>query len=154
MLPYHQQLFYKQKQVTDNLQRIAKIDLPEMLPIAGATEIKHYRNKLEYTFATEKYISTEEFRLLKQQGIFPESVGAAGFHARGFFNKVVAIDTCHLQHEPTNLIRKAIEDFARKNNYPFYNIKQHEGWLRNMMVRMATTGEIMVNVVVGYDNKK
>ncbi|MGQ4828591.1 hypothetical protein, partial [Enterococcus faecalis] len=71
-----------------------------------------------------------------------------------FFNKVVAIDTCHLQHEPTNLIRKAIEDFARKNNYPFYNIKQHEGWLRNMMVRIATTGEIMVNLVVGYDNKK
>ncbi|MBA4197136.1 MAG: 23S rRNA (uracil(1939)-C(5))-methyltransferase RlmD [Chitinophaga sp.] len=154
MLPYNKQLFYKQKQVTDNLQRIAKIDLPEILPIVGADAIQQYRNKLEYTFATEKYISTEEFKLLKQQGIFPESIGAAGFHARGFFNKVVAIDTCHLQHEPTNLIRKAIEDFARKNNYPFYNIKQHEGWLRNMMVRIATTGEIMVNLVVGYDNKK
>ncbi|MBS1641001.1 MAG: 23S rRNA (uracil(1939)-C(5))-methyltransferase RlmD [Bacteroidetes bacterium] len=153
MLPYNKQLFYKQKQVTDNLQRIAKIELPEILPIVGANQTKYYRNKLEYTFATEKYISSEEFKLLKQQGIFPEAIGVAGFHARGFFNKVVAIDTCHLQNEPTNLIRKAIEDFARKNNFPFYNIKQHEGWLRNMMVRIATTGEIMINVVVAFYNK-
>jgi 23S rRNA (uracil1939-C5)-methyltransferase len=72
---------------------------------------------------------------------------------RGFFDKVVEIDTCHLQEEPTNLIRKAVAKFAIEHQLPFYNIRQHEGWLRNMFVRDATTGELMVNIVLGMKTK-
>lgn len=155
MLPYEKQLQYKQKQVADNLSRIGRITLPEMMPIIGADETRYYRNKMEYTFATRKYIPTEAFRQMKAEGIDPNELpGAAGFHARGFFDKVVEIDTCHLQEEPTNLIRKFVADYAIKNELPFYDIKQHQGWLRNMFVRNTTTGELMINVVLGYEDKE
>jgi 23S rRNA (uracil1939-C5)-methyltransferase len=155
MLPYQKQLFYKQKQVTDNLTRIAKVQLPPMFDIVGADETKQYRNKLEYTFATKRYIPDNEFKELKSQGAEIKNEGGfGGFHAKGVFDKVVAINECHLQQEPTNELRNAIAAFALENNFPFYDIKQHTGWLRNMMVRIATTGEIMVNIVVGYESKK
>lgn len=155
MLPYEKQLQYKQKQVADNLSRIGRITLPEIMPIIGAKETRYYRNKMEYTFATRKYIPTEAFRQMKAEGIDPNDLpGAAGFHARGFFDKVVEIDTCHLQEEPTNLIRKFVADYAIKNELPFYDIKQHQGWLRNMFVRNTTTGELMINVVLGYEDKE
>lgn len=154
MLPYEKQLFYKQKQVNDNLTRIAKIPLPEMQPIIGAAATREYRNKIEYTFATSKFIPTEEFRKMKENGISPkEQPGAGGFHVRGFFDKVVEIDTCHLQSEPTNLIRKAVAKFGVDNGLPFYNVRSHEGWLRNMFIRNTTTGELMVNVVLGYEDE-
>jgi 23S rRNA (uracil1939-C5)-methyltransferase len=154
MLPYEKQLFYKQKQVNDNLARIAKIPLPEMLPIIGADKTRQYRNKLEYTFATGKFIPTAEFRRMKAEGVsFEDQSGAAGFHVRGFFDKVVEIDTCHLQEEPTNLIRKAVAKFGIDNQLPFYNIKQHHGWLRNMFVRNTTTGELMINIMLGYEDE-
>jgi 23S rRNA (uracil1939-C5)-methyltransferase len=153
MLPYEQQLKYKHKQVVDNLTRIAKVELPEILPILGAPATEGYRNKVEYTFATEKFIPFEEFRAIKAAGNeLAKSPGAGGFHARGFFEKVVEIDTCHLQEEPTNLIRKAVVNFAIENEMPFYNIKQHQGWLRNMFVRNTTTGEWMVNLILGYED--
>lgn len=153
MLPYAKQLFYKQKQVSDHLGRIAKVQLPPMMPIIGADQTSHYRNKMEYTFATGKYIPSEEFRRLKAEGIDPNNhSGVAGFHARGFFDKVVEIDTCHLQEEPTNLIRKAVAGFAIAHGMPFYNTRAHEGWLRNMFVRNSTTGELMINVVLGYED--
>ncbi len=154
MLPYDKQLYYKQKQVSDNLARIAKVQLPQMSPIIGAEKTRHYRNKLEYTFATGKFIPTEEFRRMKAEGIsVKDQPGAAGFHVRGFFDKVVEIDTCHLQDEPTNLIRKAVAQFGIENQMPFYNIRSHEGWLRNMFVRNTTTGELMINLVLGYENE-
>jgi 23S rRNA (uracil1939-C5)-methyltransferase len=154
MLPYEKQLFYKQKQVTDNLTRIAKINLPEIAPIIGADITRGYRNKMEYTFATRKYIPTEEFRKMKAEGVdFNDQPGAAGFHVRGFFDKVVEIDTCHLQEEPTNLIRKAVAAYVLANQLPFYNIKSHEGWIRNLLVRSSTTGELMVNMVIAYEDK-
>jgi 23S rRNA (uracil1939-C5)-methyltransferase len=154
MLPYEKQLFYKQKQVSDNLSRIAKVVLPEMSPIIGAGQTRHYRNKLEYTFATGKFIPTEEFRRMKAEGIsVKDQPGAAGFHVRGFFDKVVEIDTCHLQDEPTNYIRKAVAQFAIDHQLPFYNTRSHEGWLRNMFVRNTTTGELMINVVLGYEDE-
>jgi 23S rRNA (uracil1939-C5)-methyltransferase len=154
MLPYEKQLFYKQKQVSDNLSRIAKVVLPEMSPIIGADQTRHYRNKLEYTFATGKFIPTEEFRRMKAEGIsVKDQPGAAGFHVRGFFDKVVEIDTCHLQDEPTNYIRKAVAQFAIDHQLPFYNTRSHEGWLRNMFVRNTTTGELMINVVLGYEDE-
>lgn len=152
MLPYEKQLFYKHKQVTDNLTRIAKIPLPTIEPIVGAKQTEYYRNKMEYTYATRKYIPTEEFRRMKAAGAdFSNQPGAAGFHVRGFFDKVVEIDTCYLQSEPTNQIRKAIAAFAIEHGLPFYDIKKHEGWIRNLLIRNTSTGELMVNVVMAYD---
>ena len=154
MLPYEKQLFYKQKQVNDNLGRIGKVQLPEISPIIGAEQTRQYRNKLEYTFATGKFIPTEEFRQMKAEGIsVHDQPGAAGFHVRGFFDKVVEIDTCHLQEEPTNFIRKAVAQYAIDHQLPFYNIRLHEGWLRNMFVRNTTTGELMINLVLGYEDE-
>ncbi len=155
MLPYEQQLVYKHKQVTDNLTRIGKIELPDILPIVGAKDTVYYRNKVEYTFATKKFIPADEFNALKAQGLPIVTEGNfAGFHAKGMFDKVVEINNCHLQAEPTNQIRNAITQFCLQHNYPFYDIKNNTGWLRNMMVRIATTGQWMVNIVLGYENEK
>lgn len=156
MLPYNQQLIYKQQQVTDNLQRIGKIPLPEIQPIIGCEAITRYRNKMEYTFSNKRFIPGDEFRQLKAQGIDPRSLpqhGFGGFHAKGVFDKVVEIDICHLQSEPTNKIRKAIAAFAIENNVQFYDAKVHTGWLRNVLVRMAEAGEIMVNIVLAYEDE-
>lgn len=152
MLPYEKQLAYKQKQVSDNLSRIARVPLPPITPIIGADKTRQYRNKMEYTFATGKYIPDAEFKRMKAEGVSMDSPGAAGFHVRGFFDKVVEIDTCHLQEEPTNHIRKAAAAFAIEKGLPFYNIREHHGWLRNMFVRNATTGELMVNILFGYED--
>jgi 23S rRNA (uracil1939-C5)-methyltransferase len=141
MLPYKKQLGYKQKQVEESLRRIGKIQLPEIFPIAGAEATEFYRNKLEYTF------SSKEFTADPTQNHIGS--GASGFHARGWFDKVVEIKKCWLQTEPTNAIRNTIAAFARKNHYSFYDYKLHLGFLRNAQVRICTTGEIMVNVVLG-----
>jgi len=156
MLPYEQQLFYKQKQVADNLKRIGKVALPEISPIIGCEQTTQYRNKLEYTFSTKKFIPDEEFKELKKSHAdIDEAVtqDVAGFHAKGVFDKIVEIDVCHLQPEPTNLLRKTIAGFAKENGFSFYDIKRHKGFLRNVIVRMATTGEIMVNVVFAYEDE-
>ena len=154
MLPYAQQLIYKLQQVVDNLTRIAKIPLPTISAILGAKQTEGYRNKLEYTFATEIYMSFEAFRAMKASGEAPvKSPGDGGFHARGFFEKIVPIDTCYLQEEPTNFMRKAVVQFALDNKMPFYNIKQHQGWLRNMFVRNTTKGEWMINLILGYEDE-
>jgi len=109
---------------------------------------------MEYTFATRKYIPTEEFRRMKAAGAsFENQPGAAGFHVRGFFDKVVEIDTCFLQSEPTNFIRKRIAAFVVERGLPFYDIKKHEGWIRNLLIRNSTIGELMVNVVIAYEDE-
>ena len=159
MLPYEQQLKYKQQQVFDNLSRIGRIQLPPMMPIIGCEKTTGYRNKIEYTFCTKRFIPEEEFRKLKteQPGYFEnggEDAGAyAGFHAKGMYDKVVNIDTCYLQTEPTNALRKAIAEFARQHKYSFYNIAEHHGYLRSMLLRIASTDEIMLNIVFGYEDK-
>jgi 23S rRNA (uracil1939-C5)-methyltransferase len=161
MLPYEQQLVYKHKQVVDNLTRIAKVPLPNIPPIMGALETQGYRNKVEYTFATEKFIPFGEFKAMKvaaeenPAAILPaKAPGVAGFHARGFFEKVVEVDKCYLQKEPTNDLRKAVVDFVIANEMPFYNIKEHRGWVRNMFIRNTTKGEWMVNLILGYEDKE
>ena len=161
MLPYEQQLIYKRKQVVDNLTRIAKVALPPIPEILGAEQTQGYRNKVEYTFATEKFIPFGEFKAMKiaaeenPNAALPAKIpGVAGFHARGFFEKVVEIDRCYLQAEPTNDLRKAVVDFAIDNNMPFYNIKLHTGWVRNMFIRNTTKGEWMVNLILGYEAEK
>lgn len=148
MLPYEKQLFYKRQQVEDNLKRIGKIDLPEIPPVLGAEENKWYRNKLEYTFSAKRFIPDNEF--VKDQ---VNELNAAGFHAKGFFDKIVEIERCWLQQEPSNAIRKALSEFARKNNYSFYDYKLHTGFMRSVLLRICTTGEVMVNIVLGEDNK-
>jgi len=161
MLPYEQQLVYKRKQVVDNLTRIAKVALPPIPEIFGAEQTQGYRNKVEYTFATEKFIPFGEFKAMKiaaeenPNAALPAKIpGVAGFHARGFFEKVVEIDKCYLQSEPTNDLRKAVVDFALENKMPFYNIKLHTGWVRNMFIRNTTKGEWMVNLILGYEAEK
>ena len=159
MLPYAKQLTYKQKQVADNLERIGKLDLPGISAIIGAEETKYYRNKIEYTFGTKEFTKEKPIKdgwgkvTAPSPGIdVPE--GAAGFHAKGFFDKVVDIQTCYLQAEPTNEIRLAVKEFARQNRLPFYDIRNHTGFLRTMQIRLCTTGELMVNIVVAEDDKK
>jgi len=163
MLPYEKQLQYKQQQVTDVLMRIGKVQLPEIYPIIGAEETKYYRNKLEYTFSSKRFIPEPEFKKFQNQneisssGDSTEAVsssgGGAGFHAKGFFDKVVEIETCWLQPEPTNFIRNTIAAFARMNNFSFYDYKLHQGFLRNVLVRICTTGQVMVNIVMGENDQ-
>ena len=153
-LPYEKQLFYKRKQVQDNFERIGKLSFPEIAPIVGCEQTTGYRNKMEYTYSTKKYISQEEMIAIKAAGERYDPTadkGVAGFHAKGFFDRVVEIDTCHLQAEPTNKIRKFIAGFARLRNLPFYDIAAHTGWIRTVQVRNTQSGELMVNVVMGYD---
>jgi len=150
MLPYEKQLEYKQRQVGDNLKRIGKVALPPMLPIIGASQDRFYRNKLEYTFSNRRFLLQSE---LNDPSISTEE-NVAGFHAKGIFDKVIDIKTCYLQDEPTNAIRLAVKEFARSNDYSFYDIKNHQGFLRTMQLRICTTGEIMVNIVFGHEDKE
>lgn len=150
MLPYEQQLAYKSKQVADVLQRIGKVALPPIQPILGAASTRHYRNKIEYTFGNKRFLTSEEIKDETISG----NTDVAGFHARGFFDKVVDIDTCYLQADPTNALRLFIKNFAIEQGWPFYDIRNHTGFLRTMQVRLCTTGEIMVNVVVGEPDEE
>lgn len=150
MLPYEKQLEYKQRQVRDNLQRIGKVELPEMRPIMGAADTRFYRNKMEYTFGNKRFLKKEELNDLSvssQQDV-------VGFHAKGMFDKIVDIDICYLQAEPTNEIRKAIKTFAIQHNYSFYDIRNHTGLMRTMQVRLCATSELMVNIVFGEDDEE
>jgi 23S rRNA (uracil1939-C5)-methyltransferase len=150
MLPYKKQLQYKQKQVEETLKRIGKINLPQILPIVGADQTKFYRNKLEYTFSNRRFLLKSE---LSDPTISPEE-NVAGFHAKGIYDKVIDIKTCWLQDEPTNTIRLTVKEFAKENHYSFYDIKNHQGFMRTLQLRFCTTGEIMVNVVFGYYDKE
>ncbi len=140
VLPYSEQIKYKQKQVTDNLTRIGKIELPEISPILGSEKTQFYRNKLEYTFSNKRWLTTEEV----QQNVVYEQMNAVGFHIPNAFDKVLAIEKCWLQDDISNRIRNAVRDYAYQHNYSFINLRTHEGMLRNMIVRTSTTGELMV----------
>jgi 23S rRNA (uracil1939-C5)-methyltransferase len=146
MLPYEKQLEYKHDQVLQSLKRIGKLELPEILPILGSDRTTHYRNKLEYTFSNHRYLLKEELADPQISNL----QNAAGFHARGIFDKVVDVETCYLQEEPTNAIRMATKRWAIENKVSFYDIQRHEGFLRNMQIRICRTGEIMVNIIFGY----
>ena len=150
MLPYPLQLQYKQQQVEDVLRRIGKVALPPVTPILGAPETRRYRNKIEYTFSNRRFLLPEE---LNNPAVTPVQ-DVAGFHAKGLFDKVVDIDICHLQEEPTNRLRKAVRDYGLLHQLPFYDIKEHRGWLRNLQLRICTTGEVMANLVIGYEDEK
>jgi 23S rRNA (uracil1939-C5)-methyltransferase len=147
MLPYAKQLQFKQQQVEQTLQRIGKVALSPILPIAGASSTTHYRNKIEYTFGNKRYLLPSE---LGNEEISGQS-NVAGFHARGFFDKVVDIDTCYLQASPTNEIRVFIKSMALQKGWTFYDSRAHQGYLRNVQLRLCRSGELMVNMIVGED---
>lgn len=144
MLPYHLQLEYKEQQVKDQMQRIGHVKIEKYLPIVGCEEIINYRNKLEFTFSTKQYLPTE---LLKSHESFDKNV--LGFHAPRLFDKVIDIENCHLQPEPSNAIKNFIREFAFQNHLTFYDIRNHHGLLRTLMIRVASTKEVLVNVVFG-----
>jgi len=151
MLPYNKQLEFKHQQVFDNLTRIGKVALPPFQPILGSEKDKFYRNKLEYTFSTKEYLPAGSFdREDKSRNERP----VAGFHAKGFFDKVVDIQKCWLQDDLTNDIRNSIRQYAYDKGLSFYDIRAHHGFLRTMQVRICTTGEVMVNIVLGEEQEK
>lgn len=148
MLPYEKQLRYKQNEVTQNLQRIGKLELPEIRPILGASPSRRYRNKLEFTFSNRRYLTDRE---ISEGGIILQE-NALGFHAPRIFDKVIDINICHLMEEPANIIKNAVRAYAFDQGYTYYNIREHTGWLRNLILRVCTTGEVMVNICFGYDD--
>lgn len=150
-LPYSEQLKYKQQQVADALTRIAKVELPEMSPILGSEHIWNYRNKMEYTFSNKKWRTWEEVKSGKE---FSGSTNALGFHIPGAFDKVYHIDECKLQDNLGNKIRNFIFKEAEERGLSFYNIKENKGLLRTLMIRIASTGQVMVCMVFGEENKE
>lgn len=149
-MSYEWQLYYKQKQVTDALTRLAKIELPEIKKILPSEKTYHYRNKLEYTFSNKKWLTVEEIET--NQTI--DNRNALGFHIPGLFDKVLDIDTCHLQEEPSNSIRLAVKEFALKNGLTFFDLREQIGLLRNIIIRSTSTGEWMVIISFYYDDKE
>ncbi len=143
ILPYEEQIKYKQKQVTDNLTRIGKIELPEISPILGSKKTQCYRNKLEFTFSNKRWLTQQEVA----EDVKYDQMNAVGFHIPNAFDKVLAIEKCWLQDDISNRIRNAARDYAYEHNYSFQNLRTHEGMLRNIIVRTSTTGELMVIVV-------
>lgn len=151
MLPYEQQLQYKQQQVGEQMRRIGHISLPEMEPISGSPVQRFYRNKLEFTFSTKRYRTNEEISAAGDEELAPEQ--GLGFHAPGLFDKVVPIDFCHLQNEPTNRIRNLLRDYTTTHQLPYYDFRAHSGYMRNLMIRVTTTGEVLVNLVLNEDDE-
>lgn len=142
ILPYEEQLKYKQKQVFDALTRIGKVELPEITPIIGSEKTQCYRNKLEFTFSNKRWLTREEVA----SGVDFER-NAVGFHITGAFDKVLPIEKCWLQDDICNQIRNAIRDYALEHDYTFIDLRQHTGMMRNLIIRTASTGELMVIVV-------
>jgi len=152
MLPYEHQLRYKQQQVQDQLERIGHIQLPAMQPIIGSPHQRYYRNKLEFTFCTSRYLTDEEIR--EANGAVIEREPALGFHAPGMFDKVVPIHTCYLQSEPTNILLNALRHYTQAHNLPYYNYREQNGWLRNVVIRVGRTGEVLINLVIHHEDEK
>ena len=143
-MSYDSQLKYKQQQVKDNLERLGRIDTSQMRPICGSDSIFEYRNKLEFTFSNKRWLAAGEER---KEG----DPGAVGFHVPQVFDKVLPIDKCYLQREPSNVIRISLRDYAIENGIPFYDIRNHTGYMRNVVIRNTSTGELMVIVIVAED---
>ncbi len=153
---YEWQLFYKQKQVADALTRIAKIDLPEIEKIIPSEKIYHYRNKLEFTFSNKKWLTLEQVNdksIAFGEGKDEITRNALGFHIPGMFDKILDIDTCYLQEEPSNAIRNEIRKYALENNLPFFDLRDQIGLLRNIIIRSTSTGEWMLIVAFHYEDK-
>lgn len=148
-LPYDFQLKCKQKQVKDALERIAKVELPEISDILGSESIWEYRNKMEYTFSNKCWLTFEQLRSGEE---FPDR-NAAGFHIPGAFDKVLDINKCHLQDNLGNKLRNYIKVHAKEKGYSFYDLKEQHGLLRTIMIRITSTGQVMLLVCFGEEDK-
>jgi len=146
---YEHQLFYKQKEVTNNLTRIGHIELPEVTPILGSKEPYFYRNKMEFSFSDSRWLTLEEIQSDKDLG----DRNALGFHIPGMWDKILDINTCHLQADPSNAIRNAVKQFAVENELEFFNTRNQTGLLRTMMIRTSSTGDIMVMIQFFKEDK-
>ncbi len=144
-LPYEFQLECKRRQVVDALERIAKVNLPEIPPAIGSENIWEYRNKMEYTFSNRMWLTREQ---LESDDIFPDR-DAAGFHIPGSFDKVLDIDRCYLQQHLGDRIRKFVKNYGKEHSLTFYDLRAQQGFLRNMMIRIASTGQTMVVLQFG-----
>ena len=149
MLPYKKQLQYKQQEAEQNLKRIGKVELPAIMPIIGSDDTTHYRNKLEFTFSNKRFLTSDEINS-------PDTVvqqNALGFHVPRIFDKVIDIFECYLMDDVNNRIRNTIRNFAKQHEFAFYDIKEHTGWLRNIIVRYCNTGELMVNICINHEDE-
>ena len=149
-MKYSQQLFYKQNEVKNHLQRIGKIELPEFEPILGSEKQFFYRNKMEFGFSNSRWLTQDEIESQDELG----NRNALGFHIPKMWDKILDINKCHLQEDPSNAIRNEIREFANQNNLTFFNPRSHEGFLRTLMLRTASTGEIMVLIQFFEDDKQ
>ncbi|MCT7905162.1 23S rRNA (uracil-C(5))-methyltransferase RlmCD [Candidatus Ornithobacterium hominis] len=141
-MTYEKQLFYKEQEVRDHLERIAKIQPEEFLPILGSEQQFWYRNKMEFSFSNQRWVTEEE---IKEKGEI-ENRNALGFHIPGMWSKILDIEKCWLQEEPSNQIRRSLKEFADEQGLAFFDPTEQSGLLRTLMIRMTTTGEIMVLV--------
>ena len=146
---YEHQLFYKQKEVTNNLTRIGHLDLPEVTPILGSAEQYFYRNKMEFSFSDSRWLTLEEVQSDQDLG----DRNALGFHIPGMWDKILDIKKCHLQADPSNAIRNAVRDFSIKNDLEFFNTRNQTGLLRTMMIRTSSTKDIMVVIQFFKEDK-
>ena len=143
-LLYEKQLEFKRQQVIDSLERIASIPFPEVKPTLPSPKTKYYRNKLEFTFSPKRWLTNEEIQSGKEY-----NRNCLGFHLPGRFDKIMDIEQCFLQPEPSNAIRNEIRAYAHTHDLSFYNLNTHEGFLRNLIIRTSTTGSTMVILQVG-----
>ncbi|CAM3631951.1 23S rRNA (uracil(1939)-C(5))-methyltransferase RlmD [Flavobacterium gelidilacus] len=148
-MKYSQQLFYKNQEVFNNLKRIGKIELPEFEAILGSEKQFFYRNKMEFGFSDSRWMTYEEIESGKEF----DNKNALGFHIPRMWDKILDIEKCHLQEDPSNAIRNEVRSFANANNMTFFNPRNHEGLLRTLMIRTASTGEIMVLIQFFEDDK-
>ncbi|MBU2061798.1 MAG: 23S rRNA (uracil(1939)-C(5))-methyltransferase RlmD [Bacteroidetes bacterium] len=146
---YTQQLYYKQNEVLNHLQRIGKIELPDFEPILESEKKFFYRNKMEFSFSNSRWLTEAEISSTEDLG----NRNALGFHIPKMWDKILDINKCHLQEDPSNAIRNEVRDFANKHGLTFFNPREHSGLLRTLMLRTASTGEIMVLIQFFEDDK-
>src|SRR5699024_4449861 len=142
-----QYLFYKKKEVENNLILIGKVELPSSVPILGSEKQYFYRNKMEFSFSDSRWLTAEEIKSDKDLS----DRNALGFHIPGMWDKILDLNNCYLQQDPSNSIRNAVKEFALKHNMKFFNTREQTGLLRTLMIRTSSTGEIMV-LVQFYDD--
>lgn len=148
-MDYKYQLEYKQNEVENNLKRIGHIELPEVTPILGSAEQYFYRNKMEFSFSDSRWLTVEEIQSDEDLG----DRNALGFHIPGMWDKILNVNKCWLQEEPSNAIRNAVKDFAIENELEFFNTRNQTGLLRTMMIRTSTTGDLMVMIQFFKEDK-
>lgn len=149
-LKYEEQLKAKQQQITDNLVRIGKIELPEISPILGSKLTRGYRNKLEFGFSNKRWLTEQEVR----EDVKYDQMNAVGFHITGAFDKILDIDECHLMDDINNRIRNDIREYAIEHGLEFYDLRQNKGLLRSLMIRNSNTGELMFLVQFRIETKE